>query len=344
MTLTRAVMALICGACMATAPDAFGQRREAPSVNLTNGVLKASMYLPDVDRGYYRSTRFEWAVLSSLDFKGHSFYGPWFSKHDPTVGNFEFRGTDIVVGDHNTISGPVEEFSIPLGYDEAKPGGTFAKIGVGLLRKPADGSPYRFSNFYDVVDAGKWSSKATADSAEVTHVVADAGSGYAYRYTKTTRLIPGAPQMVIEHRMRNTGTRPIESSTYNHNFIVLDGQPTGPAFVVTAPFTSTTTRPPDPAFAELRGNQFVYHKVLQVGDQVSSRLQGFGATAADYDFRVENKDVGAGVRIRGDRPMTNLVLWSIRTTLALEPFIALAIKPGEEFVWTYTFDYYELPK
>ncbi len=345
MTIGK-IAALICGACLATVPVALGQqeRHEGPSVALTNGLLKASMHLPDAANGFYRSTRFEWGVLSSLEFKGHSFYGPWFSKHDPAVGNFEFRGPDIVVGDHNLISGPVEEFSVPLGYDEAKAGGTFVKIGVGLLRKPADESSYRFSNFYDVVDAGKWSAKSTADSAEVTQIVSDAGSGYAYRYTKTTRLMPGAPQMVIEHRLRNTGTRLLESSTYNHNFIVLDGQPTGPAFVVTTPFSLSTTRPPDPSLAELRGNQFVYHKVLQVGDQVSARLQGFGTSASDYDFRVENKDVGAGVRIRGDRPLTNVVLWSIRTTLALEPFIALAIKPGEEFAWTYTYDYYELPK
>jgi hypothetical protein len=338
-----AASTIACGLVMLAAP--FAQPAATPpAVELTNGVLKATMYLPDVARGYYRSTRFEWGVLASLEFKGHSFYGPWFSAFDPTVGNFEFRAPDIVVGAHNTISGPVEEFSVPLGYDEAKPGGTFVKIGVGHLRKPADSAPYRFSNFYDVVDPGTWTSKSTANSAEVTHLVADTGSGYAYSYTKTTRLVPGAPQMVIEHRLRNTGTRLLESSTYNHNFIVLDKQPTGPAFVVTAPFELTTTRPPDPAYAELRGKQFVYHKELQVGDQVSSRLQGFGATAADYDFRVENTAVGAGVRIRGDRPITSLVLWSIRTTLALEPFVALTVKPGEEFAWTYTFDYYELPK
>lgn len=345
MMLTRAVVALSCGAGLAAAPVVLGQLdREGPSVVLTNGVLKASMYLPDVERGYYRSTRFEWAVLSALEFKGHSFYGPWFSKYDPAVGNFEFRGSDIVVGDHNLISGPVEEFSVPLGYADAKAGGTFVKIGVGHLRKPADGAPYRFSNFYDVVDAGKWSSKSTADSVEVTHVVADAGSGDAYQYTKTTRLTAGAPQMVIEHRLRNTGTRLLESSTYNHNFMVMNGQPTGPGLVFTAPFALTTARPPDPAFAEIVGNRFVYKKELQVGDQVSSRLEGFGATAADYDFRIESARAGIGVRIRGDRPLSNMVLWSIRPTFAIEPFIALSIKPGEEFTWTYTFDYYELPK
>ena len=117
------------------------------------------MHLPDVARGYYRSTRFEWGVLAHSSSRGTRFYGPWFSKYDPAVGNFEFRAPDIVVGDHNRISGPVEEFSVPLGYDEAKAGGTFVKIGVGHLRKPADGSPYRFSNFYDVVDPGKWTSK-----------------------------------------------------------------------------------------------------------------------------------------------------------------------------------------
>lgn len=344
MTLARTVAALVCGGCMATTTPVVGQRQDPPSVNLTNGIIKASMYIPDAERGYYRSTRFEWGVLSSLEVNGHSFYGPWFSKHDPTVGNFEFRGTDIVVGDHNTISGPVEEFSVPLGYDEAKPGGTFVKIGVGLLRKPGDGAAYRFSNFYDVVDPGKWGVKSDATSVELTHTVKDSTSGFAYEYTKITRLTPGAPQLVIEHRLRNTGTRLLESSTYNHNFVVLDGQPTGPDFVVKAPFTLTTTHLPDPSFAELRGTQFVYHKELQIGDQVAARLQGFGSDAADYDFRIENKKVGAGVRIRGDRPISSLMLWSIRSTLAIEPFIAIAVKPGEQFAWTYTFDYYVLPR
>lgn len=329
---------------LAAAPLALQPKADAPSAELSNGVLTARMYLPDVQRGYYRSTRFEWGVLASLEYQGHAFYGPWFTKYDTTVGNFEFKDGAVVVGDHNWISGPVEEFAVPLGYDEAPAGGTFVKIGVGHLRKPADGSAYRFSNFYDVVDPGTWTSTTTATSAEVRQQVKDSGSGFAYDYTKVTRLVPGAAQMVIEHRLRNTGTKPIESSTYNHNFMVMDGQPIGPGLEFIAPFALTAARPPDPAFAEIAGNRFVYKKELQIGDQVASGLQGFGATAADYDFRIENARTGTGVRIRGDRPVSRMVLWSIRPTFAIEPFVSIAVTPGAEFTWTYTFDYYTLKK
>lgn len=341
--LTRVIFGIAGALVLAATPFAFQPKADAPSIDLTNGVLKARMYLPDVARGYYRSTRFEWGVLAALEFKGHSYYGPWFTKYDPSVGNFEFKDGAVVVGDHNWISGPVEEFAVPLGYDEAPAGGTFVKIGVGHLRKP-DGAPYRFSNFYDVVDPGTWTSTTTATSAEIRQQVKDSGAGYGYDYTKVTRLVPGAPQMVIEHRLRNTGSKPIDSSTYNHNFMVMDGQPTGPGLVFVAPFTLTAARPPDPAFAEIVGSRFVYKKELQIGDQVASGLAGFGPTAADYDFRIENARTGTGVRIRGDRPVSRMVLWSIRPTFAIEPFVSIAVKPGEQFTWTYTFDYYELKK
>lgn len=342
--LARAIFAITCGVALTAAPLAFQPKADAPSVTLTNGVLTARMYLPDAERGYYRSTRFEWGVLASLEFKGHSYYGPWFTKYDPAVGNFEFTDGAVTVGDHNWISGPVEEFAVPLGYDEAPAGGTFVKIGVGHLRKPADGSAYRFSNFYDVVDPGTWTSTTTKSSAEIRHRVTNSGGGYGYDYTKVIRLVSGAPQMTIEHRLRNTGTKPIESSTYNHNFTVMDGRPTGPGLVFVAPFALSAARPPDPAFAEIAGNRFVYKKELQIGDQVASGLQGFGTTAADYDFRIEHAGTGTGVRIRGDRPLSRMVLWSIRPTFAIEPFVTIAVKPGEQFTWTYTFDYYELGK
>jgi hypothetical protein len=45
----------------------------------------------------------------------------------------------------------------------------------------------------------------------------------------------------------------------------------------------------------------------------------------------------------GDRPITRLALWSIRTVLALEPFLALNIEPGAEYTWQYTYRYYTIP-
>jgi hypothetical protein len=44
----------------------------------------------------------------------------------------------------------------------------------------------------------------------------------------------------------------------------------------------------------------------------------------------------------GDRPLANASLWSMRTTIAVEPFIAIGLEPGQEFNWTITYTYYLL--
>ena len=103
---------------------------------------------------------------------GHSYYGPWFTQTDPTVSDFVYRGAEIVAGPCSAITGPVEEFTV-LGYDEAKPGGTFLKIGVGILRKPDD-AHYTAYHLYEIVNGGKWSVKKSKDAVEFTQELHDA--------------------------------------------------------------------------------------------------------------------------------------------------------------------------
>jgi enoyl-CoA hydratase/carnithine racemase len=42
--------------------------------------------------------------------------------------------------------------------------------------------------------------------------------GTGYLYEKSLHLVPGKPQLVITHRLRNTGTTAINTSVYDHNF------------------------------------------------------------------------------------------------------------------------------
>ena len=44
-----------------------------------------------------------------------------------------------------------------------------------------------------------------------------------------------------------------------------------------------------------------------------------------------------------DQPLANLSLWSIRSVMAVEPFIDIAAEPGKEFSWKYTYSYYSVP-
>src|SRR4051812_6256647 len=105
-----------------------------PQVEITNGQITAKIYLPDAKNGYYRSTRFDWSgAVYSLRYKGHDFYGTWYDRIDPSVINWVHQGPEIVSGPCSALAGPVNEFQNPLGFEEAKPGGTFIKIGVGVL-------------------------------------------------------------------------------------------------------------------------------------------------------------------------------------------------------------------
>lgn len=313
-----------------------------PQAEITNGQVKAKIYLPDPKNGYYRSTRFDWSgALYNLEYKGHEFYGIWYDRIDPNVINWVYQGSEVVSGPCSALAGPVDEFETPLGWDEAKPGGTFIKIGVGILRR-GDGNYQRFKP-YEVLDSGKRTLKKHADSIEFTQDLSDPATGYAYQYRKVVRLVKGKPELVIEHTLKNTGKRPIESNVYNHNFVVLDKQPPGPDFKVKLPFVIQPTRPPNKSLIDVHGDEMVYAKTLVGQDQAVVQFKGFGDNASDTEMIFENKKVGAGMRVTGDRPLIRDMLWSIRTVLAIEPYIAINIQPGAEFTWKNQTEYYTMP-
>ena len=314
-----------------------------PEAEITNGQIRARMYLPDVENGYYRGTRFDWSgVVHTLQYEGHEFYGPWYQKTNPEVRDFVYEGTDIIAGTSSAITGPVDAFG-PVGWDDAEPGGTFIKVGIGALRKPEESSHDNY-RVYEIADPGKWTIRKRPDSVEFTQELDDSSSGYGYVYRKTVRLAEGEPKMVLEHSLRNTGSRPIETTVYNHNFLVLDKQPAGPDFVITVPFPIQTARPPNNELAEIRGNQVVYLKTLENRDTVATPIEGFSRSSSDHQIRIEDSQLGAGMTITGDRPLSKVYLWSIRTTISVEPFVAIAIEPGMEFTWQSTYNYYTLPR
>jgi hypothetical protein len=295
----------------------------SPDATISNSRARGSLYLPDTQSGYYRATRFDWSgVISSLEWNGHSYFGQWFPRYDPKL--------------HDAIMGPVEEFS-GLGYDEAKPGESFVRIGIGAVRKP-DEPAYRQFSTYDIVDPGTWTVHRSADRVDFVHLLRDT-AGYAYEYRKTVRL--NGDTLVLEHRLKNTGRKAIATSVYEHDFFMLDNQPTSPDFFVRFPFEITAVAPLN-GMAETRGKDFVYLKELQTGQTVQTQLRGFGAGAKDYDIRLENRKTGAGVRQTGDRPISKINLWSIRTTICPEAYIDLTIAPGQDVSWRLTYTFYQV--
>jgi hypothetical protein len=193
---------------------------QPPEATISNSKVKATLLLPDAEKGYYRGTRFDWAgSISSLEANGHSYFGKWFDRYDPKL--------------HDAIQGPVEEFLIgdsTLGYAEAKPGEKFVRIGIGALKKIEEPKFERFKT-YEIVDGGKRTQKMGPDWIEFTHELTDI-NGYAYLYTKRLSLTKDKAELVIQHSLKNTGKKVIDTDVYNHNFYMLDKQTTGPDVTV----------------------------------------------------------------------------------------------------------------
>ena len=313
-----------------------------PKTGISNGVLTAEIYLPDAEKGFYRGMRFDWAgVMASLQYEGHSYFGPFFEKFDPSLPDV-LIGNPVVAGINSAASGPVEEFigigETALGYSEAKPGEAFCKIGVGSLRR-VDDSPYSSYTTYPILSGGKRTYTGGRNFIEFTQQL-DCGSGYGYIYSKKITLQMGRPVMTIEHRLVNTGRKPIETQVYDHNFLTIDHEPTGPALAITVPFALIPAGKMD-ALAQVQGNQLLFPKDLKGTDTFYAEFKGFGQTAADYQLRVENRKTGAGVTISADRPLANLGIWAVRTVVAPEPFIDVHIAPGRDFSWKYTYTFYQ---
>ena len=313
-----------------------------PVAEISNGKIKTTVYLPDPLNGFYQGTRFDWSgVVRSLEANGHSYYGPWFTKRSETVRDFVYDGEDIVAGPCSSTMGPVDEFR-PLGYDAAKPGATFVKIGVGTLKR-TDEKAYDAYRLYSIADHGKWTVKRERDSIEFLQIVRDGSSGYGYEYRKTLRLVKGKSEMELVHSLKNIGKNAIETQVYNHNFLVVDGKGPQAGTTLILPFAVGTGRSPNPDLVAIEGNKVVYKKTLAGEDVVSFPITGFGDTASDHEIHVESRVVKAGMSMRGDKPLKRVNLWSIRSNVSVEPFVEVSVAAGKEFQWTSSYRYYSMP-
>ncbi len=274
------------------------------------------IFLPDPVRGYYRAERFDWSgVIGCAAYRGHTYWGKWFPHYDPLL--------------HDSITGPVEEFRPSdgaQGYSAAQPGGLFVKIGVGVLRKVSD-APYRFQDSYPIVDTGKWKLRIRKRSIVFQQRLITQ-SGISYLYTKRLLLSRDGASLTLEHTLGNLGSQAIVTEVYDHDFFMLDGQPTGPGFVLHFPFTPAAETPLQPK-AAVQGQDIAYLAELAPGETVASYLTGYAANSPGYSLRLQNTRLGVGIEQTSDRPISRLYLWSIRTTICPEAYLHLDIPPGK---------------
>jgi hypothetical protein len=294
-----------------------------PVVTLANASIRLTACLPDATSGFYRGVRFDRSsMLDDIDVAGHRF----FARHR--------AGPHNPFG-HDDATGPAEEFDLegnPPGYEAAGPGAVFVKIGVGALLRPS-AKAYSFARAYTLVDPGVWQvSTAGSTSATFRHTLG-ISAGWAYIFERRVVLpADGSPRLSIERSLRNTGTQPLRTLHYSHNFMQIDGHPIGSACALELPFTPQAVSPM-PEFVRLDGRmvRFVPQKV---GKTVWVRLSGFGSTSADNAATFRHLPSGAAVSFATDRPPADFRFYGNGRIFCPEAFTLIALEPGESATWS----------
>jgi hypothetical protein len=304
----------------------------------SGGSVKAVVFLPDAEKGFYRATRFDWSgMVGWVQAAGHSFYGPWRTPHDPL--NYE----------HGI--GPCEEFGLELApplWNTAQAGEGFVKIGVGVLQKPTrdeyfammrameatprDENIYEFRLPYRFLRPGQWDISQGSDWIEFRQRLAFGPVGYDY--TKRISLAGGAGAMLrVEHALANTGTLAIATQHYCHNFIRIDDAPIGRGYRVSLPFDSGQIALN--GCASVAGREIVFTRDLD-GRKLWTRLAGFDSADASHAGFTLTAPGGGSVTVRVDRPPAKFNFYAERTAACPEPFTAIDLPPGRHMQWTIT--------
>lgn len=308
------------------APCATTPHLDHPHALLQRGDLHVLVFLPDAKDGYYRAQRFDWSgVIGCAAYQGHTYWGEWFRHYDPLV--------------NDSITGPVEEFRPTegaQGYSAARAGGTFVKIGVGVLRKTAD-VPYKFGDSYPLVDPGQWTVHTSQHAVRFQQRLR-APNGIRYVYTKELVLDRKGSGLELRHTLRNLGTEPIVTDVYNHDFFMLDGQPTGPGFVLHLSFapTAETSLEHD---ATIEGQDIRYLKELDAGETVGSYLTGYDSQKPGFTIRLENTRTHGSIEESSEQAIARFYLWSIRSTICPEAYIHIEVPPGQSRSWTIAYHF-----
>jgi hypothetical protein len=294
-----------------------------PCIILENNEMKATIYTPNSKTGYYRGSRFDWSgMVGRVEFRGHTYFADWQKPHAPDN------------PEHGI--GPAEEFDMdaPPGFAETKINESFMKIGVGKLVRSEQPANYFFNNRYVIDEPGIWTITAGRRCAEFNQSLGDT-RGWAYQYAK--RISIEESKLIITHTLKNTGTQPIASEQYCHNFISIDTAAIGPDYRVIFPFQPTITDDMAKGFeglATLQKSVLQIAQILPEGRSLWASFGGLKNAAAENGFSVENMKTGAMISIKGTLPPSKFNFYAVRSAICPEPFVKIQAHPGESVTWS----------
>lgn len=269
---------------------------------------------------FYSGSRFDWTgfITKVVLDKKHSFCAPESPIPGEGSGGFGF----------------CNEFGIstPIGYDEAKPGEKFHKLGTGLLTRP-DESDYFFFDKYEVTPY-----PVTIESIS-EHVRFELEpvecNGYAVRMIKEVSVFEN--KMTIKYCLTNEGSKPIKTEEYCHNFISIDNHPTCSDYVLKFPYSTESKETPD--VLDVSGNEITWNTQPQNDFYI---VPGGFKPIENHTWELLHKPSGVGVREISTFPIQKVAVWGKGHVISPEVFITVDIAPGKTQSWQRVYEFFTL--
>jgi len=257
-------------------------------------------------------------------------YGPRFD----TLGAITSISVDGV--EHCTREGLIDEFNIqapysPPGYDEAKPGGTFLKIGVGELVRP-DEAIYLFYNKYPIRKIAPVVIREKKNEVDLKQICR-IQNGWGYEYCKNIIVHPEKSVLEISYSLKNIGSHVIKAEHYNHNWFSFGSDGIDGAYSINHSFQAIG---PTPKWLREEAGQF--HLAEKISKPYFYRLDR-SVTADENAFTLRHKSSGQSVRTTGNFDVSRFAIYADQSAICPEVFACLAINPGETKTWKNTYEF-----
>jgi len=269
---------------------------------------------------FYSGSRFDWTgFITGVKLDGkHTFCAP----------------ESLIPGEGSGGFGFCNEFGIhtPIGYDEAKPGEKFHKIGTGLLTRPDDSNYF----FFDKYVVTPYPIKIDCASDHVTFEVEPVECrGYAFHMTKTVCV--NQNRMTIKYILKNVGSKTIHTEEYCHNFISIDNTPTCSDYVLKFPYSAETEETPD--VLTVKGNEITWNTQPQNDFYI---VPGGFKPVENHTWELVHKPTGVGVREISNFPVQKVAVWGKGHVISPEVFIEVHIEPGQTQSWERIYEFFTI--
>ena len=223
------------------------------------------------------------------------------------------------------------EFGIDtaLGFEEAKPGEWFHKIGIGALKKTK--GAYQFTNPYEIRPA-KFHVEPQPNQLRID-CHSESINGYAYSLSKVIRLQESC--LIIDYKLHNTGDQAIVTDEYVHNFIGVDKELIGKDYVLRFPFAINVEK--FQALVNPEGKMDILK--TEVSFKGNPNEQFFvshlnGKYVVEATWELVHLKSGSGVRETGSFPTRKVNLWGWTHVVSPELFTEVHVAPGNSAKWS----------